>query len=1157
MQKDLLIGLDIGSTTVKAVVITRDEKTLLWNDYQRHETRQREKTLELLRRIEHELSYNPKRYAVFVTGSGGSDIAPLIGAKFIQEVNAVVLAVRARNPDARSVVELGGQDAKIIIFKQDPHTGSLTSHPSMNDKCAAGTGATIEKIAKKIGLSMATLATASYYPHAQALVNIAAKCGVFAETDVVGHLKAGVPEEQILASLFDAIVTQNLAVLTRGHTLLPKVLLLGGPNTYINGMVEAWQYHIHKLWQERQVILAKNATIEALITVPPYSQYYAAFGAIEHALKEGDETINAAAYQGTATLAQQLQHHPRHNNKPNAGNALWRNRDELHHYLKQYTPKPFRPIVLSRGSNVETFLGIDSGSTSTKAVLTDIKGNVIAKSYHLSNGNPIQEVIACIADLERHAQHCGAKLHINGVATTGYAKEVIADIIGADTRLVETVAHTLSARHLYSNVDVIVDIGGQDIKLIMLKDGRVSDFRLNSQCSAGNGYFLQNTAQAFNIDIKHYAATAFEAQAMPVFGYGCAVFLQSDIINFQKEGWTKQEILAGLAAVLPKNIWLYVSKIPNLSTLGSTFVLQGGTQYNLAAVKAQIDFIEHKFIGTDTVPRIIVHEHCGEAGAMGAALEALRLYRNGQPSQFIGLKRLKRIQYRNTRNEHTRCHFCANQCLRTFTDISTDIKVDIKPSPVKASHITPHPSKLTLAPGHERIISGFSCERGSVENINVMRVIKHNMDQTLKATPNTVAEMQCQAFKATPVIAAMPELAGIKRLFAKRIIKNTLKNRDYRKNLTIGIPKVLNLYSLAPFFMAYFQSLGISPRNIRFSNTTSQQLYKKGIKRGAIDPCFPSKLAIAHLHDLLTRVHAKKPLNCIFFPMIDSFPGPLTQVSARCACPTVTATPEAVKAAYTAETNLFAKHNISYVNPLLNLDNRPLLRQQLFQALQHLLKLNRYENDLAVSEGLKQLEVFDKQFRQRGQEIIDQLEREQQFGFVVLARPYHNDPGVNHGILQQLQQLGYPIIAQDALPNNATFLKKIFGPELAQTPQTGPMAINDVWPTAYSENTSRKIWAAKIAARHPNLVAIELSSFKCGHDAPAYTVIERILAATKTPFFTFRDLDENSPDASIKLRIETIDYFLKREKNTLLCTRNPDFSEIFSTQKKHNNHLQQ
>src|SRR5258708_7434940 len=262
-----------------------------------------------------------------------------------------------------------------------------------------------------------------------------------------------------------------------------------------------------------------------------------------------------------------------------------------------------------------------------------------------------------------------AKMEVLGVATTGYAKDILKDVLNADVALVETVAHTESALQFYDDPHVIVDVGGQDIKLIVLKDGRVKDFKLNTQCSAGKGYFLQSTAEGFGMKVEEFADIAFAAKSMPSFGYGCAVFMQSDIVNFQRQGWRSEEILAGLADVLPKNVFLYVASIPNLAALGTRFVLQGGTQNNLAVVKAEVDFIKSSFRANGKEPEIIVHEHCGESGAIGAAQEALRLWRNGRTTTFIGLEAVANIRYRTTRNEDTRCYFCKNNCLRTFIDV--------------------------------------------------------------------------------------------------------------------------------------------------------------------------------------------------------------------------------------------------------------------------------------------------------------------------------------------------------------------------------------------------------------------------------------------------------------------------------------------------------
>jgi activator of 2-hydroxyglutaryl-CoA dehydratase len=236
--RNYLVGLDVGSTTVKAVAVDTESDELLWSEYQRHETKQPEKTLEFLHRLERDVGIAPGNCRIFITGSGGGTIAEQIGAKFVQEVTAVSLAVEKLHPEVNSVIELGGQDAKIIVFKEDADSGRKKKIPSMNDKCAGGTGAVIDKINAKLKIPVDELCDQGY--DGIKLHKVAGKCGVFAETDINSLQKEGTPPDELMASLFDAIILQNLTVLTRGHTLRPHVLLLGGPNTFIRGMREAW-----------------------------------------------------------------------------------------------------------------------------------------------------------------------------------------------------------------------------------------------------------------------------------------------------------------------------------------------------------------------------------------------------------------------------------------------------------------------------------------------------------------------------------------------------------------------------------------------------------------------------------------------------------------------------------------------------------------------------------------------------------------------------------------------------------------------------------------------------------------------------------------------------------------------------------------------------
>jgi len=1120
-----LVGLDVGSTTVKAVVVDAASDKVLWQDYQRHETKQPEKTLEFLKRIEAEVGVNRHNTRIFLTGSGGTAIADQIGAKFVQEVTAVSLAVEKLHPEVYSVIELGGQDAKIIVSKDDDETGRKKKIPSMNDKCAGGTGAVIDKINAKLKIPTDLLSQQRY--HGIKLHKVAGKCGVFAETDINSLQKVGTPPDELMASLFEAIVLQNLSVLTRGHTLRPHVLLLGGPNSFIRGMKEAWQANIPRMWKERKVQVPGGAKPEDLIKVPENAQYFAALGAVEFGRSEED---CVGCYCGYEKLVHYIDYGRQEEKAKSGGRGLVEEPAELDVFKEAYKRKKFTPAVFQGGTTVGGFIGIDGGSTSTKAVLLSENGDILCKSYQLSNGNPIQDTIDMFENLRGQVELQNAKLEVLGVATTGYAKDILKDVLNADVALVETVAHTESALKFYEDPHVIVDVGGQDIKIIILHNGRVKDFKLNTQCSAGNGYFLQSTAEGFGLTVNQYADLAFSAQAMPVFGYGCAVFMQSDIVNFQRQGWRAEEILAGLAAVLPKNVFLYVASIPNLAALGSRFVLQGGTQNNLAVVKAEVDFIRNSFRSTGKQPEIIVHEHCGESGAIGAAQEALRLWRNGQQTTFVGLDAVRKIEYRTTRNEDTRCHFCKNDCLRTFIDIRTAPKNDMSFVPIQKV------TKVPLMHGEQRLIIA-TCEKGTVEDVNDMKEIKAGLDSIRAQHPNFVDYASKEVFRpvnAKSVADPLPTggWAGWKKNDKERRAK-----MENRKKIRIGIPRVLNIYTYAPLFNAYFESLGVQPENIIYSDYTSSELYRAGASRGAIDPCFPAKIGISHVYNLIQEKHRKKPLDAIFFPMYDVLHSPLVKIVAANACPTVTATPETVKAAFTKENDVFAENNLKYIDPVLNFADRKLFAHQMLMAWQPVLGLSQEENDRAIESGFTALHAYEANIRQRARQVLDQLEREDRIGIVMLGRPYHHDPGLNHEILDEFQKLGYPIFSQNTLPIDDDLLERLFGEEVRAGVISSPLDISDAWKNSYSCSTNHKVWAAKFTARHPNLVALEISSFKCGHDAPIYGVVEGIIEESGTPYFCFKDLDENKPSGSIKIRVETIDYFLRRYREEVIRKR--------------------
>ena len=1076
------VGLDIGSTTVKGVVI--DEKQeIRWKRYERHKTKQTQKVIEFLRIIASDFGLP---FRLFTTGSGGNRIAREIGGKYFQEVNALSFAVEHLHPDAKSVFELGGQDAKVILWRDGQGKFS-----TMNDRCAGGTGATIDRIIRKLNLSETRVSGMKYA--SDKIYPVAGKCGVFAETDINSLQKQGIPEDALMVSLFRAIVEQNLAVLVRGYIPEPNIVLLGGPNVFFPALRGAWQERILDLWLERNISFDDSQNNS--IYTPDNALFYGAYGAaLLGTTGEKDSYLFTDIERASQDSGIKKKIHLQIEKSP-----FFKSNHEKNEFYKNYAKNKLSRNThrkTEKGRSPVVYIGIDGGSTSTKGVVVDSNESVICTAYKLSEGNPLLDARDILLKLR---QTMGVGIDIKGIGFTGYAKDLLNETFGGDVAVVETVAHTLGSLKYFPDADVICDVGGQDIKVIILKNGTVKDFRLNTQCSAGNGYYLQATAERFGYSIDEYAELAFKAEYAPEFNFGCAVFMESDIVNFQQLGWQAHEIMAGLARVLPLNVWLYVVQEPNLSRLGRVFILQGGTHNNLAVVKAQLDFITSRVEGA----RVYVHPYKEVAGAIGAALEAKRLMdvssgkKLKKKSNFIGFDDLYDIHYIAKRDEETRCNFCKNHCLRTFVTIWTG-----------------RSSRLY-------IIS--TCDKGQAQNGVELKRIIQSMRQRQKKAVNFVEIGNQYLFGSyeSPAVHHTDRPALTAR-----------KKSILRDEAVIGIPRVLNIYSTAPFFKAYFETLGV--KQVVFSDFSSKEIYKKTAGRGSIDPCFPSKVAISHVHDLIYN----KNVTHIFFPCIRMLRGEIYTHEYHWACPVVAATPEVAKAAFTLEKDEFHLNDIIYVNPVLDIAEPEVLERQLFRGLGTMFRISKKENKQALEYAMTIWDTYLCEIQKKAEAILLEIEKYGEIGIVLLGRPYHNDPGINHGILDQLNRCGYHIFTIESLPKNGLFVERLFEQDIKKGTLRHPLEVHDVWTRCFSENTSLKVWAAKFTARHPNLIALDLSSFRCGHDAPLYSVIDDIFNQTSSPYFTFHEIDENKPLGSIKLRVETIDYFLRRLKEgDFVCQR--------------------
>jgi activator of 2-hydroxyglutaryl-CoA dehydratase len=436
---------------VKCVLLD-EENRVLWKEYRRHNAHQKDYVREFLSHINE--NYPDAKLRIAITGSGSRALKDALDASYIQEVNAVSLAVETLIPEANSVVELGGQDAKVILWKGDKNNRHTLTY--MNDKCAGGTGSTIDKIMSKIGISQDDIEKINL--ENKQIHHIAAKCGVFAETDVDGLLKAAISKEEIFISLCYSIVKQNLEVLVHGNVLADKVLLLGGPNTFIPVLRELWREQIAQTWKMHGFSPSETDLQKAII-LPNESQYFAAIGAMLFARENHTLHISNAEkdwYENTADG------YNKSNSEVNKG--LIENEEELENFRQRYSALETENRDI-RNAKTEVFIGIDGGSTSTKTAIIDKNGDLIYSDYVLSNGNPLEDIKILFQKIEHWQNENHAEITVLGAVATGYASEIIKTALHVDISLVETIAHFRGAVELYGDVDVICDVGGQDIKV--------------------------------------------------------------------------------------------------------------------------------------------------------------------------------------------------------------------------------------------------------------------------------------------------------------------------------------------------------------------------------------------------------------------------------------------------------------------------------------------------------------------------------------------------------------------------------------------------------------------------------------------------------------------------------------------------------------------
>ena len=611
MANKLSLGIDVGSTTVKTVIIDSDGN-ILYSKYQRHLSRVKETVTDQLKLIQ--ADYPDEEFTVCITGSAGLGLANSAEIPFVQEVHAAFLAVKNKQPDADAVIELGGEDAKIIFL-----TGGVEQR--MNGSCAGGTGAFIDQMATLLGITADELDELSL--RAQKVYPIASRCGVFAKSDIQPLLNQGARREDVAASIFQAVVDQTVSGLAQGRTIEGKVLFLGGPLHFLRGLQNAFVKTLG-LDEEHAVF-------------PEDGPVFVAYGCAVYAAQSGDswhiidilnKIKNAKASDNIVT-----------------GEPLFRSHAEYDEFIERHKKCDlgYADIRTYKG---DAYLGIDAGSTTTKLVLITDDGRILYHYYSSNQGQPLDKIAE---QLKTIYEAMNPDITIKGSAVTGYGEDLIKAGLSVDHGIVETVAHFKAAAYFCPDVDFIIDIGGQDIKCFKIKNKSIDSIMLNEACSSGCGSFIQTFAMALGYDIAEFSQLGLFAEHPVDLGSRCTVFMNSSVKQAQKDGATVEDISAGLSSSIIKNAIYKVIRANSPDDLGKNIVVQGGTFLNDAVLRSF-----EKELGRNVIRPAI----SGLMGAFGCALYAKE--RAGEEaSKLISAEELENFTYTS---RSANCGGCTAHC---------------------------------------------------------------------------------------------------------------------------------------------------------------------------------------------------------------------------------------------------------------------------------------------------------------------------------------------------------------------------------------------------------------------------------------------------------------------------------------------------------------
>ncbi|MDR2612910.1 MAG: acyl-CoA dehydratase activase-related protein [Deltaproteobacteria bacterium] len=1037
----LRVGLDIGSTTVKIAVLD-DGGGLLHHSYERHFSDVRKTVADAV--IAAAGRFPGREATLAVAGSGGIRAAELLGLSFVQEVVAGAEAVRRFLPRTNVAVELGGEDAKLTFF-------DAGIDQRMNETCAGGTGAFIDQMATFLstdpaGLNELAKSHKTIHP-------IAARCGVFAKADILPLLNEGAAREDIAASIFQSVVDQTVGGLACGRRIAGRVAFLGGPLFFLSEL------------RRRFVETLKLLPHEAVC--PPFAQLFVAMGAALVS-REG-------APAGLAELADRARGLKDSELPPEITPLppLFRDLDEL----KAFRERHARARLPRAGWPADglVFLGLDAGSTTTKLVALDSEARLLHSYYGHNHGSPLKSAMGALAGFYEAAPR---HVRVARAGVTGYGEALIQAALGFDLGEVETVAHYKAAARFVPDVSFIVDIGGQDIKCLSVRNGIIERLMLNEACSSGCGSFLETFASTLGLDAAAFAAEALLASSPADLGSRCTVFMNSKVKQAQKEGAPVGDISAGLSYSVVRNALFKVIRVARPEELGERVVVQGGTFFNDAVLRS---------FELSTGREVTRPDIAGLMGAFGAALLACEEWRDAAagagppaeapapggggradgpggapPSRIIGREGLSRF---SVKASNTRCRKCENRCLLTVNRFS-DGRV---------------------------FVSGNRCERGAASRSPAAdRIDALARRAGLGAISGTLARL--------PVLGSLEERSEDSEtppnLFSWNLhrlmgMHQARPAGDCRAR--VGIPRALGMYETYPFWHTFFHSLGL---RVELSPPSSKALFNSALETiPSQTVCFPAKM----VHGLVLALLSERP-DFVFFPCTPLELPASYRTEDRYNCPLVGTYPELIR----LNVDAIGDSGVRLVSPFLDLGSPPGRLAARLRAELGFLRLSAAEIRLALKEAYEAQRLYRADVRRAGEKALARLAREGRRAIVLAGHPYHLDPGIHHGIPDLITANGLGVLPCDSVDH------------LAPASLTHRLRVRDQWiPHA------RLYRAAAVAASREGLELVQLNSFGCGLDAVTTDqVAEIIRSAGKV--YTLLKIDEGANLGAARIRVRSL-----------------------------------